>query len=504
MSVGELKAEGGVAAPRRRNGVARHTAINFAGQFSGNLISFITVPVYFHLIGAERFGVLSLAWLFLGYFSAFDLGLGRATSFRIAALRDGSPEARARAFWTATAVNLGVGVIGGAVLWIAGIVFFGHIFKVDPALRPEMVAAVPLLAAAVPTATLSGVLYGALVGREQFLSTNVVSTFSTLLFQVLPICVALLFGPNLPLLLASAIFARFAALAVLMIMCDRELTRGFKVRIDTAEVRNLLGYGVWVTVAALSGPILVFADRFAIGATLGAVAVATYTVPFQLGQRIGLIPGALTVSLFPRFVPASAEERDRSNQVVTLTLAGVLSIMVLVGVIALSPFLDIWVGHKVSLLSAPVGRILLIGFWINAFAYLPSMTLQASGRPRAVALILILQIPAYLLALYIGMSTFGLIGCAVVFCLRNTVDWIMFAWAAHRNLKGWPILLANLVLLTLVALVIEAPLSDIPKYTALAFLLAATVGLGWYSAPPEAKRLVASFAGRLRNAVSNA
>jgi O-antigen/teichoic acid export membrane protein len=484
--------------------VARHTAVNFAGQLSGNLISFITVPIYFHLIGAERFGVLSLAWLFLGYFSAFDLGLGRATSFRIAALRDSSAESRAGAFWTATAVNLGLGVIGGAALWVAGSVFFGHVFRVDPGLRPEMVAAVPLLAAAVPTATLSGVLYGALVGREQFLSTNIVSTLSTLLFQVFPIGVVLVFGPNLPLLLASAIFARFAALLVLMVMCRWELTRGHKARIDTREVRNLLGYGVWVTVATLASPILVFADRVAIGATLGAVAVATYTMPFQLAQRINLIPGALSTSLFPRFVPASAEERESANRVLTLTLAGVLTILVLVGIIVLAPFLDLWVGHKMSLLSAPVGRILLIGFWLNAFAYLPSMTLQAAGRPRGVALILVLQIPAYLLALYAAMSAFGLIGCAIVFCLRNAVDWMMFAWAAHRNLSGWRILLADLILLTLAALLIEAPLADVPKYAALALVLAVTIGLGWYSAPPEAKRLFATFAGRLRNAVSNA
>jgi O-antigen/teichoic acid export membrane protein len=132
------------------------------------------------------------------------------------------------------------------------------------------------------------------------------------------------------------------------------------------------------------------------------------------------------------------------------------------------------------------------------------MTLQAAGRPRAVALILILQIPAYLLALYIGMSTLGLVGCAIVFCLRNAVDWIMFAWAAHRNLKGWPILLADLLLLTLAALLIDAPLADVAKYAALALVLAVTVGLGWSSAPPEAKRLFVSFAARLRNAVSNA
>ena len=47
----------------------------------------------------------------------------------------------------------------------------------------------------------------------------------------------------------------------------------------------------WVTVTGLFGPILVILDRFAIGAVLGARAVAIYTVPFQLAQRIQILRG---------------------------------------------------------------------------------------------------------------------------------------------------------------------------------------------------------------------
>ena len=175
-----------------------------------------------------------------------------------------------------------------------------------------------------------------------------------------------------------------------------------------------------------------------------------------------------------------------------------------VGIVILAPFLDIWVGHKVSLLSAPVGRILLIAFWLNSFAYLPSMTLQAAGRPKGVAQILLLQIPVYLVALYFGMSAFGLIGCAIVLCLRHVVDWIMFSWAAYRSLEAWPILLADLLLLASATLLIEAPIADAPKYSALAMIFAVTAGLSWYSVPTEAKRLIGSFAVRLRPSVSNA
>src|SRR5215813_6772485 len=96
--------------------VSRHSAYNLAGSIIPVVLSFVTVPIYLKLIGAERYGVLAIAWLLLGYFGLFDLGLGRATSYRIAALRDASSRDRAKTFWAAVAVNIAMGLVGGLIL----------------------------------------------------------------------------------------------------------------------------------------------------------------------------------------------------------------------------------------------------------------------------------------------------------------------------------------------------------------------------------------------------
>src|ERR1700722_3654837 len=112
-----------------RVSLSRHAGYNLVGSLIPIILSLITVPIYLKLVGTERYGVLAIAWLLLGYFGLFDLGLGRATSFRIASLHSGTPQQRADAFWSAIAVNIGMGLVGGLVLWIAATYFFGHFMK---------------------------------------------------------------------------------------------------------------------------------------------------------------------------------------------------------------------------------------------------------------------------------------------------------------------------------------------------------------------------------------
>ena len=165
--------------------LSRNTAYNLVGSAIPIALSLVTVPLYLRLVGPERYGVLAIAWLLLGYFGLFDLGLGRATSYRVAALRDATRQARADTFWAAIITNTAMGLVGGLVLWVAAGYFFAQVFKVHESLRPEILTAVPLLALSVPIATLTGVVSGGLYGRERFLELNGVSVVSTALFQVI-------------------------------------------------------------------------------------------------------------------------------------------------------------------------------------------------------------------------------------------------------------------------------------------------------------------------------
>jgi O-antigen/teichoic acid export membrane protein len=356
----------------------------------------------------------------------------------------------------------------------------------------------PLLACSVPIATLTGVLTGALQGRERFLETNVISVLSTTLFQLLPLSIALFVGPNLTALLAAAVLSRIIALGVLAVRSYMVVGYAAPLRFQRSEATQLLRYGGWVSLTSVFGPLLVIVDRFALGAIVGAAAVAAYTVPFQLAQRIAILPSSLTNALFPRMSAADEGERVQLAHKATLTLVCLLSPPIMVFLILLQPFLKVWVGPEIAGTAGPAGRVLVIGFWANAFALVPFMRLQASGRPDLVTKLLIAQVPPYLALLFLAMKSLGMIGCAIVFTVRCGVDLILQSLAAGRRVDSALLIFINLVLVLGAALV---PISTPVWWLAAAALVMASVTLNLTFLPAD---LRAGAIQRLRRAIPGA
>jgi O-antigen/teichoic acid export membrane protein len=227
---------------------------------------------------------------------------------------------------------------------------------------------------------------------------------------------------------------------VLWWRCHVSITAGQKHRFVRSQARELLGYGSWVTITGLFGPILVILDRFAIGAVLGATAVTIYTLPFQLAQRITMFPQAVVTAVFPKLPTASVEERSALGDKAVRVLLATISLPILGMIYVLHPFLDFWVGKEIGPQSSDVGTLIVLGYWANAFAIVPYSWMQGSGRPDLVTKVLLIQIPPYLALLYFGMKEFGLIGCAAVFAFRCSVDFMMMLWAARRNLRSVPLI----------------------------------------------------------------
>lgn len=478
--------------------IRRNTAYNLLGAAIPLAVSLVTIPVYLGLIGEARYGVLAIAWLLLGYFGLFDLGLGRATAQRIAALRNSTPMERGQTFWTALTLNVGLGVMGGLLAWPIATYFFGGVFKIEDALRPEIEAAVPWLALAVPMATFSGVLTGALQGRERFLELNVISVSGTALFQLLPLVVAILWGPDLGVLLPAALFARLITLLTLFERCRRHVFHGHPATFVRAQAGHLLRFGGWVTVTSFVGPMMVILDRFVIGALSGAKAVSYYTVPFQLGERSTIISSSLTSALFPRFAAATPEEEKRLAHEGLRSLIVVMTPLVAAGVLLVEPFLAWWITPAFAEQSATVGQIILLGFWVNGLALVPYAQLQARGRPDLVAKCHLGEALPYFGLLYLGLHTLGLVGAAAAFSLRVLVDFWLLASLSGMLRLSLRVLLLPSALLTAAFLIATLGHPGRPEWFALVVLhLLITLAWAWRQAPPSLRRLALRPIGAL-------
>ena len=418
-------------------GLKRNTVYNVAGAASSIVVALATIPPYLHQIGEARYGVLALVWLLLGYFGLFDLGLSRATANHIARLRGKAHAEQEAVFWTAMILNLGLGVIGGLVLYFAGGPLLYHWLKASPAVHAEAVAALPWIAAAVPVATSTAVMTGALTGQQRFGVVNLVQVGGMLLFQTVPLLVAFAIGPALYIIIPAAVLARSVVLVPLFLAVKRMLPLVGRPRVDRARARELLGYGAWVTVTNVVGPILSTFDRFFIGAILGAASVAYYDVPFRLAQKAQIVPGALSQALFPRLSGETQGNAAATSFTATAAINGFMTPLAVVAILLMDPFLTLWVGVDFARRATPVGLALLLGTWANSLAFIPFAKLQAEGRPGWVAKVHLLEVVPYVAGLWWALNQFGLVGAAFAWTARATVDAALLFWLSRISHKVW-------------------------------------------------------------------
>lgn len=468
--------------------IRRNTTHNILGAIVPLGISLISVPLYLELIGEARYGVLAIAWVLLGYLGLLDLGLGRATAQSIAALRYHPSAERAQTFWTALALNVGLGVIGSLLIWPIAAYFFEHIFIASEVPRAEMEAVVPWLILAVPMATASGVLTGALQGREQFLELNLISVFGTVLFQLLPLAVAALLGADLGILLPAALSVRLLTLLILFQRCWLHIAQGHALAFSRSRANQLLRFGGWVTVTSFVGPLMTVLDRFIIGALSGAAAVAYYTIPFQLGERSTIISGALSSALFPRFASARPGEEQRLADEGLRALVVIMTPMVAAGILFMEPFLKWWITPELAERSALVGQIILFGFWVNGFAKIPYAQLQARGRPDLVAKCHLAEALPYFCLLWLGLNIFGLAGAAAAFSFRTLVDFGLLARLAGSLRSSLRMLVTPSILLAAAfSITLQIAPSRPEWFVLVALQLLVTAGWGWLRAPKHLK-----------------
>lgn len=449
--------------------ISKHTTYNLAGAVLPLAVTLVTVPLYLELVGIERYGLLTICWVLLGYLGFLDLGLGPAVSQRIAAARDEDRGTAEAVFWTAVWLSLAAGVFS-AVLVAAGAALYFALGGLDSTFNGEIRESIPLLAAMLPVVMLSSVAAGALQGRQRFLALNLISTTSATLMSVLPLLVAYLWSPTLSGLLAGALAARGVGLVLQYWNCVKAVPLSKLQKPKKELIGSLLKFGGWMTVTTAATPLLLTVDRLAIGALLGAAAVAAYSIPFSLIARMSIIPSGLSSALFPRFAAGTDEERRHLMGLALSAIAVTMTPFCTLIIAIVGPFFAFWVGAELAAVSSPIACLLIAGIWANSIALVPYTMLQGSGRPDVVAKIHLMEILPYWLLLGGSLLLFGLPGAAMAWTARATVDCGLLFWRAGASPASLRILIAPALLL-LAAMLSALALKGVPRDLILGLLL---------------------------------
>src|SRR4051812_11606018 len=394
--------------------LARNATWSFVGQVAPMLVAVVAIPLLIGGLGRDRFGVLTLAWLVIGYFSLFDLGLGRALTKVVAERLGGGRERELPALvWTSLGLMMAMGLVGAAVVGLLAPWLVRSVMKVPVDLQPEAGSGFALLAVSIPFVISGAGMRGVLEAQQQFGAINIANvlmgsfTFAGPLLM-LPISRSLV--PAVAVLLAG----RVVLWVIGLFLCLRTLPalRGGIV-LQWAAVGPLLRFGGWMTVSNIVGPLMVSLDRVLIGALISVGAVAYYATPYEVVTKLWILPGAVVRVLFPAFATSFARDPGLTASLfdrgIKSTFLMVFPIALVMGVLA-EDGLRLWLDADFARNGTRVLQWLTIGVFLNSLAMIPFALIQGMGRPDLTAKVHLLELPFYLPAIWVLLVTLGIEG----------------------------------------------------------------------------------------------
>lgn len=446
--------------------LARNLFFNLVGQVAPLLAAVVAIPLLIQGMGIERFGVLTIAWMVIGYFSVFDLGLGRAMTRVVAAkISLQSHAAIPRVVWTALCLMFVLSLAAGATIVFLADWLVGSMLKVPFQFAAETQFAFYLLGASVPAVILTTGLRGILEAYGRFDYTNLIRVPMGLWTFLGPLLV-LPFSARLDHVVMVLVAGRIVTTLLHIPLVLRAAPNAFSERsFDAGQARALFAFGGWMTVSNIISPAMVYMDRFFIGAILGVGMVAYYTTPYEVVFKLNFFPEAVFGVLFPLMSARLANQEQDPDHLYSLgntLMAAVMFPMTFFLVLGAHDILTVWIGAKFAQESTLIMQILAIGLCINSFSKVTFNLLQAKGRADLTAALHIIELPIYLTALWALAHRYGITGAAIAWALRMALDLLLLSWASSSvaglsmlSIRKTAILIAAAAVLFAVALSLE-------------------------------------------------
>ena len=420
--------------------LAGNAVWNLFGTCFPILVAFFCLPALKRSLGTDRLGVISLAWVVIGYFGLFDLGLSRALTKLVAERLGDKKETEIPALvWTSLSLMACIGVAGALITWFSTPFLLKHLLKVPPAIFQETLYSFYWISAAIPVVVITAGLRGVLEAMQRFRLATAIRVPMGVFTYLGPVLI-LPFSHSLAAIIGVLVLGRTVACIAHLWACFRVMP-GLRndIGLHRAFISPLLRFGTWMSVSNLIGPLMVSFDRFVVGALISMAAVAYYSVPYEVVTKLSLVPAALVGVLFPAFSATAEADRGR---LLFLYECGIKYIFIALFpitllLIAFSPeALRWWLGPDFAQYGAPVAQALAVAVFVNSLGQIPFAHVQSCGRPDITAKLHMLELPFYMAMLFFLARNMGIKGVAIAWLVRVVLDTVLlfvFSWKLLRE-----------------------------------------------------------------------
>jgi len=418
----------------------RNSIWNFVGIIFPLSIGIFTIPILIDGLGEDRFGLLIIIWMGVGYFSLFDMGLGRALTKLIAEKQGaGDTEDLGSLIWSALWLILMLGLLAAFLVIMLSGIAVQHILTVPEKLIYEAKSAIVILGIGLPFVVITSALNGILEAEQRFRELTIVRIPLGLLSFLGPLA-TLQFSPSLVWATAVMLLGRVLVCMIFFNLAARsraELTSLHKA--DKRYFKPLFNFGSWMTVSNLIGPLMLYGDRFLIGALLSVSAVTYYATPYEVLSKLQLVTAAIMGVMFPALTALVSSKSEKLLHTYSRMVKGLWSIMLPLSMfffLFAPELLQLWLGDEFRSKSADVVRWLSLGWLINVLAQGPFIVLQSHGRPDLIAKSHLAELIPYALLLWMMVTHFGIIGAAFTWFVRVCVDTVILNLLALKQMQG--------------------------------------------------------------------
>jgi O-antigen/teichoic acid export membrane protein len=235
---------------------------------------------------------------------------------------------------------------------------------------------------------------------------------------------------------------RLVSTVIYLFLCFRVIPGlASQIRVSRASLRPLATFGGWIMVTNITGPVFGYLERFMIASLLSVSMLTFYSAPYELVSKLVIFPMSIVPSLFPYFSYHGSQKSSEVSDITSRTLKYLFLVLTppaAVFIFFAKDIMQLWLGAQFADQSTVVLQLTTLGFFLNAFAFVPFTSVQALGRPDLKAMLDLVAVPAYAAVAWFLIKDHGINGAALAKVLLTIFDCVgLYIFAFRLKAFSW-------------------------------------------------------------------